>query len=50
MKKIKPSQALNILNGKWKKISIDSATLMNKLFEVIEAHKLFSIDLDKMIF
>ena len=33
-------------NGK--KISIDSATLMNKLFEVIEAHKLFSIDLDKI--
>ena len=26
-------------NGK--KISIDSATLMNKLLEVIEAHKLF---------
>ena len=49
MKKIKPSQAVK--HPKWKmgkKISIDSATLMNKLFEVIEAHKLFSIDLDKI--
>ena len=33
-------------NGK--KISIDSATLMNKIFEVIEAHKLFSIDIKKI--
>ena len=31
-----------------KKISIDSATLMNKLLEVIEAHKLFSIDVKKL--
>ncbi len=46
MKKIKPSQAIN--HPKWKmgkKISVDSATLMNKIFEVIEAHKLFSINL-----
>ena len=27
-----------------KKISIDSATLMNKLFEIIEAQKIFNID------
>ena len=49
MSKIKPSQAIN--HPKWKmgkKISIDSATLMNKLFEVIEANKLFSIDLKKI--
>ena len=49
MKQIKPSQAIN--HPKWKmgkKISVDSATLMNKIFEVIEAHKLFSIDLKKI--
>ena len=31
-----------------KKISIDSATLMNKIFEVVEASKLFSISLNKI--
>ena len=31
-----------------KKISIDSATLMNKIFEVIEAQKLFSIGANKI--
>ncbi len=49
MKNIKPSEAVN--HPKWKmgkKISIDSATLMNKIFEVIEAHKLFSIDIKKI--
>ena len=30
-----------------KKISIDSATLMNKIFEVIEAKKIFNLDIDK---
>jgi 1-deoxy-D-xylulose-5-phosphate reductoisomerase len=30
------------------KITIDSATMMNKAFEVIEAHHLFSIDYDKI--
>ena len=30
-----------------KKISIDSATLMNKIFEVIEAKKIFNIELKK---
>ena len=46
MRNIKPAQAIN--HPKWKmgkKISVDSATLMNKIFEVIEANKLFSIDL-----
>ena len=49
MKNIKPSEAIN--HPKWKmgkKISVDSATLMNKIFEVIEAHKLFSIDIKKI--
>ena len=31
-----------------KKISIDSATLVNKLFEVIEAQRLFNIDINKI--
>ena len=38
MKKIKPYQALK--HPKWKmgkKITIDSATLMNKIFELVEA-------------
>ena len=33
----------NTLTGKWEKISIDSATMMNKIFEVIEAIKLFNL-------
>ena len=44
LKKIKPNQALR--HPKWKmgkKITIDSATLMNKIFELIEAQKLFNI-------
>ena len=47
-KKILPNQAIK--HPKWKmgkKISVDSATLMNKVVEVIEAVKLFSINLDK---
>ena len=47
-KKIHPNQAIK--HPKWKmgkKISVDSATLMNKVLEVIEAVKLFSINLDK---
>ena len=49
MKNIKPSQALN--HPKWKmgkKISMTQQRLMNKIFEVIEANKLFSIDLNKI--
>ena len=48
-KKIKLSDALKHPN--WimgKKITIDSATLMNKVFEVIEAKNIFNIDYDKI--
>ena len=39
---IKPKQAIKHPNWKMgKKISVDSANLMNKVFEVIEAYKLF---------
>ncbi len=31
-----------------KKISVDSATLMNKVFEVLEAKKIFNIDIKKL--
>ena len=51
-KKIKfkktPDQAINHPTWKMgKKISIDSATLMNKVFEIIEAKKIFNIDLNR---
>ena len=47
-KKIKPKAAVNHPNWKMgNKISIDSATLMNKVFEVIEAQRIFNIDLNK---
>ena len=43
-----PKLAINHPNWKMgKKISIDSATLMNKVFEVIEAKKIFNLDLKK---
>jgi 1-deoxy-D-xylulose-5-phosphate reductoisomerase len=29
------------------KISVDSATLMNKVFEVVEAQRIFNIDINK---
>ncbi len=44
----KPSQAIK--HPKWKmgkKISVDSANLMNKVFEVIEASKIFKFDKKK---
>ena len=45
---IKPKQAINHPNWKMgKKISIDSANLMNKVFEVIEAYKLFGFEKKK---
>jgi 1-deoxy-D-xylulose-5-phosphate reductoisomerase len=31
-----------------KKISVDSATMMNKVFEIIEAKKIFNLDYDKL--
>jgi 1-deoxy-D-xylulose-5-phosphate reductoisomerase len=49
MKKIKPKEALK--HPKWKmgkKISIDSSTLMNKIFEFVEAQKLFGIPKSKL--
>ena len=47
-KNIKPKNAIK--HPKWKmgkKISVDSATLMNKVLELTEAVKLFPFDLDK---
>ena len=49
LKNVKLKHALK--HPKWKmgkKISIDSSTLMNKIFEVIEAHKLFDISYDQI--
>ena len=49
LKKITPTDALK--HPKWKmgkKITIDSATLMNKILELIEAQKLFSIPDNKI--
>ena len=46
---IKPKDALKHPNWKMgKKISIDSATMMNKVFEVIEARNIFNIDYSKI--
>ena len=46
---IKVTDALNHPNWKMgKKISIDSATMMNKVFEIIEAHKIFDIPYKKL--
>ena len=43
-----PKKAVKHPNWKMgKKISIDSATLMNKVFEIIEAYKIFEFDLNK---
>ncbi len=48
MNKVSPTQAVNHPNWKMgKKISIDSANLMNKVFEVIEACKIFKFSKDK---
>jgi len=45
---IKPKDAIKHPNWSMgKKISIDSATLVNKLFEVIEAKKIFNLNMDK---
>ena len=44
-KNIKPSQAIKHPNWEMgKKISIDSANLMNKVFEVIEAYRIFNFN------
>ena len=48
LKKVKPTQAIKHPNWKMgKKISVDSANMMNKVFEVIEAHRLFKFDKSK---
>jgi len=48
-KNIKINQALKHPNWKMgKKISIDSATMMNKVFEVIEAKNIFDIEYKKL--
>ena len=45
---INPFSALKHPNWSMgKKISVDSATLMNKVFEVIEAQRIFNIDINK---
>ncbi|MDC1112277.1 1-deoxy-D-xylulose-5-phosphate reductoisomerase [Candidatus Pelagibacter sp.] len=47
--RIKPKDALKHPNWNMgKKITIDSATLMNKVFEVIEARNIFNITYDKI--
>ena len=48
LNRIKPSEAINHPNWNMgKKISVDSANLMNKVFEVIEANKMFSFNKNK---
>lgn len=49
LKKVTPKQALN--HPTWQmgeKITIDSATLMNKALEIIEAHWLFNLSADQI--
>ena len=47
-KKIKASSAIKHPNWNMgKKISVDSATMMNKVFEIIEAQRIFDLDLSK---
>lgn len=49
LRKVNPANALR--HPTWnmgKKVTIDSATLMNKGFEVIEAHHLFGVPLEKI--
>jgi len=48
IKNVKAKFALKHPNWKMgKKISIDSATMMNKIFELIEAKKIFNLDINK---
>ena len=48
-KSITPKLALNHPNWKMgKKITIDSATMMNKVFEIIEAKKIFNLNYKKL--
>ena len=48
LKKVSPNDAIKHPNWNMgKKISVDSATLMNKVFEVIEAQRIFNLPLSK---
>ncbi len=48
LKKVLPEDAIKHPNWNMgKKISVDSATLMNKVFEVIEAQRIFNLPLSK---
>ena len=49
LKYVKPAHAIK--HPRWKmgkKISIDSATMVNKVFEIIEANKLFNLSIKKI--
>ena len=52
LNKLKNKKINDVINHpNWsmgKKISTDSATMMNKVFEVIEASKIFNLDIDKI--
>ncbi|SFV53291.1 1-deoxy-D-xylulose 5-phosphate reductoisomerase [hydrothermal vent metagenome] len=49
LKNITPDEACNHPNWEMgRKISVDSATMMNKCLEIIEAHYLFSMDIDNI--
>ncbi len=49
LKKVNIKQAINHPNWKMgKKISVDSATMINKVFEIIEAKKIFKIPYNKL--
>ena len=49
LKSIKISEAIKHPNWKMgKKISIDSATMMNKVFEIMEAKKIFDLNYDSL--
>jgi 1-deoxy-D-xylulose-5-phosphate reductoisomerase len=48
-KNVKISEAINHPNWKMgKKISVDSATMMNKVFEIIEAKKIFGLNYNQL--
>ncbi len=49
LKKVNVKQAINHPNWKMgKKISVDSATMINKVFEIIEAKKIFKIPYNRL--
>lgn len=49
LKNVKVSEAINHPNWKMgKKISVDSATMMNKVFEIIEAKNIFNLNYNQL--